>query len=64
MGHDRRYAIDAAKAKNELEWQPQIDFAEGMGQTVQWYIDNQPWWQEIKTGKYLKYYEQQYGKTL
>ena len=64
MGHDRRYAIDAAKAKNELEWRPQIDFAEGMAQTVQWYIDNQPWWQEIKTGHYLKYYEQQYGKTL
>ncbi|MBN2376466.1 MAG: dTDP-glucose 4,6-dehydratase [Sedimentisphaerales bacterium] len=64
MGHDRRYAIDAAKAKNELEWQPQIDFAKGMAQTVQWYIDHQPWWQEIKTGEYLKYYKQQYGKTL
>ncbi len=63
-GHDRRYAIDATKAKNELEWRPQVDFAEGMAQTVQWYIDNQSWWEEIKTGQYLKYHEQQYGKTL
>ena len=61
---DAKEIVDAAKAKNELEWRPQIDFAEGMAQTVQWYIDNQPWWQEIKTGHYLKYYEQQYGKTL
>jgi len=63
-GHDRRYAIDASKIQNELGWRPQVDFADGLKQTVQWYIDNQKWWQAIKTGDYLKYYQQQYGQTL
>jgi len=60
-GHDRRYAIDASKIETELGWRPQMDFMEGLRQTVQWYINNQSWWQAIKTGAYLKYYEQQYG---
>ena len=64
LGHDRRYAIDARKIKDELGWVPQIDFADGLAETVQWYIHNEPWWQAIKTGQYLKYYEQQYGKGL
>jgi len=63
-GHDRRYAIDASKIQNELGWRPQIDFAHGLKQTVQWYIDHQNWWQAIKTGDYLKYYQKQYGQAL
>ena len=64
LGHDRRYAIDARKMKDDLGWEPQIDFNDGLAETVQWYINNEPWWQAIKTGQYLKYYEQQYGKGL
>ena len=60
-GHDRRYAIDATKIKTQLGWRPQIDFATGLAGTIQWYLDNKKWWSEIKTGKYLEYYKQQYG---
>lgn len=63
-GHDRRYAIDASKIKNELGWSPQIDFKQGLVDTIKWYQHNQTWWQEIKTGQYLKYYQKQYGKNL
>ncbi|HUW32352.1 MAG TPA: dTDP-glucose 4,6-dehydratase [Planctomycetota bacterium] len=61
-GHDRRYAIDSAKARLELGWQPRHDFAAGMKLTIAWYRDNVRWWERIKTGEYLKYYEEQYGK--
>ncbi len=60
-GHDRRYAIDATKIKTQLGWRPQIDFATGLEGTIQWYLDNKKWWSEIKTGKYLEYYKQQYS---
>jgi len=60
-GHDRRYAIDAGKIKQQLGWQPQVDFADGLRQTVEWYISHKPWWSAIKTGEYLTYYEKQYG---
>jgi dTDP-glucose 4,6-dehydratase len=60
-GHDRRYAIDHSRITDELGWQPRIDLKQGLQSTVQWYLDNQPWWQEIKSGEYLKYYEKQYG---
>lgn len=63
-GHDRRYAIDASKIQNELGWKPTIDFQQGLKQTVTWYVEHEDWWSAIKTGEYLKYYEQQYGKTL
>ncbi len=61
LGHDRRYAIDASKIENELGWRPIVDFEQGLAQTVQWYRENKPWWQRIKTGEYLAYYEKQYG---
>ncbi|MFC1782194.1 dTDP-glucose 4,6-dehydratase [Planctomycetota bacterium] len=64
LGHDHRYAIDASKIRDELGWQPQVDFVVGLQQTAKWYIENESWWQAIKTGDYLKYYEQQYGKKL
>ena len=59
-GHDRRYAINFSKIKNELGWEPQVSFEEGMKLTVEWYKNNAEWWKKIKSGDYLKYYEQQY----
>lgn len=59
LGHDRRYAIDASKIKNELGWQPQVNFEEGLALTVEWYIQNESWWLGIKTGEYLKYCKKQ-----
>lgn len=64
LGHDRRYAIDSNKIGKQLGWQPQWDFAAGLKNTVDWYIENEPWWRAIKTGAYLEYYEKQYGKSL
>lgn len=61
LGHDRRYAIDPTKITTELGWKPEYTFEIGIKETVQWYIDNQDWWKNIKTGDYLKYYETQYG---
>jgi dTDP-glucose 4,6-dehydratase len=58
--HDRRYAVDCAKIKGELGWAPEISFAAGLEQTVSWYIDNRGWWEKIKSGDYLKYYERNY----
>jgi dTDP-glucose 4,6-dehydratase len=60
-GHDRRYAIDASKIKNELGWEPKHRFEQSIKSTIQWYKDHQDWWRAIKSGEYLKYYEQQYG---
>src|SRR3954470_2460732 len=60
-GHDRRYAIDCAKAERDLGWQPQVTFADGMKETVAWYLTNQDWVNRVRSGEYLKYYEQQYG---
>jgi dTDP-glucose 4,6-dehydratase len=59
-GHDRRYAIDASKMKNELGWAPRHRFDEAIRRTIAWYRENQEWWRAIKSGAYLKYYEQQY----
>lgn len=59
-GHDRRYAIDFSKIKNELGWEPKIKFEDGIKQTLQWYKDNESWWREIKSGDYQRYYEEQY----
>ncbi|MFH1173274.1 MAG: dTDP-glucose 4,6-dehydratase, partial [bacterium] len=60
-GHDRRYAMDISKAKKELGWQPKMSFEQGLKSTIDWYRDNQAWWQQIKSGEYLKYYQKQYG---
>jgi dTDP-glucose 4,6-dehydratase len=52
-GHDARYAIDAGKIERELGWVPQETFASGMRKTVQWYLDNEPWWQRVISGEYI-----------
>lgn len=60
LGHDRRYAIDSSKMKKELGWKPEYTFENGIKETIKWYLGNKEWWQKIKTGEYLKYYEAQY----
>jgi len=60
-GHDRRYAIDAAKAQQELGWAPRHGFEDALEKTVQWYVEHRAWWERIISGEYLKYYEKQYG---
>ena len=54
LGHDRRYAIDSSFAQRELDWKPLHTFKEGLGETIQWYIDNPSWWQPLleRTGRY------------
>ena len=59
-GHDRRYAIDASKIKNELGWEPKWTFEKGIAATIDWYRTHEKWWRDIKTGEYLRYYQQQY----
>jgi dTDP-glucose 4,6-dehydratase len=61
-GHDLRYAIDATKIKNELGWTPSITFEEGLEKTVEWYLNNEAWLNNITSGNYKEYYEQQYEK--
>jgi dTDP-glucose 4,6-dehydratase len=60
-GHDRRYAIDAAKIR-ALGWTPGMDWDEGVALTVQWYQNNEWWWRKIKSGEFKEYYARQYGK--
>jgi len=60
-GHDRRYAMDASKLRKEFGWEPTTTFEEGMNHTISWYIEHEMWWQRIKTGEYLTYYEKWYG---
>ena len=61
-GHDRRYAIDASKMSSELAWQPQETFESGIRKTVQWYLDNQQWVNNVKSGAYQSWIEQNYGE--
>ncbi len=55
-GHDMRYAIDSSKLKNELGWEPSLQFAEGIEKTVRWYLDNGQWLDNVTSGEYLRYY--------
>jgi len=59
-GHDRRYAINCDKLKNELGWKQSVTFAQGLQKTVRWYLDNRLWIENIKSGEYLKWMELNY----
>lgn len=59
-GHDRRYAIDAGKIKNELGWEPSVTFEEGLDQTIDWYLQNDEWLQHVTSGAYQDYYQKMY----
>jgi dTDP-glucose 4,6-dehydratase len=63
-GHDRRYAIDPTKIEKELGWKPKYTFDRGIVDTIDWYIENEVWWNNIKFGTYLDYYQKQYGDQL
>lgn len=60
-GHDLRYAIDSSRLKNELGWEPSLQFEEGLEKTVRWYLDHQDWLQEVTSGDYQQYYEKMYS---
>ncbi|MCB1182160.1 dTDP-glucose 4,6-dehydratase [bacterium] len=60
-GHDLRYAIDATLIREELGWQPEVAFSDGLARTVDWYLANRSWWEEIRSGDYQGYYERMYG---
>lgn len=63
-GHDMRYAIDCRKAESELGWKPETEFHAGLEATIDWYQEHMDWVNRIRSGKYLQYYEQQYGNRL
>ena len=63
-GHDLRYAINTAKISRELGWTPQESFATGLQKTIDWYLENQDWWQRVRSGAYQSYYEAQYRQRL
>lgn len=61
LGHDQRYAIDPMKITNELGWIPETKFEDGIVKTIEWYLNNQAWVEEVTSGDYTKYYDQMYG---
>lgn len=60
LGHDRRYAIDSSKIQNELGWKPKYTFETGIKETIDWYLNNQKWLENIVSGEYTSYYEKMY----
>ena len=61
-GHDMRYAIDASKIKNELGWEPSVTFEEGLRSTVDWYLSNEKWLDDVTSGAYQRYYKEHYSQ--
>ena len=61
QGHDLRYAIDATKLKNELGWEPSLQFEEGLSKTIDWYLNNSEWLHDVTSGAYRSYYGKMYG---
>lgn len=60
-GHDRRYAVDWSKIKNELGWSPSDNFDNLLEKTIEWYKENDSWWKDVRSGEYKSYYKRQYG---
>ena len=60
LAHDRRYAVSIAKIQREIGWEPKVSFKEGIKATVEWYVENRSWWNEIKSGSYQEYYARHY----
>lgn len=63
-GHDMRYAVDWSKLKQELGWEPQVSFAQGLNKTVEWYKNNEWWWRKLKGREYQEFYTKQYGGKI
>jgi dTDP-glucose 4,6-dehydratase len=62
LGHDRRYAIDATKINQELGWAPSVTFEQGLAETIDWFLSNQEWLNNITSGAYANYYESMYAE--
>ena len=63
-GHDRRYSLQSDKIRDELGWEAQVRFADGLARTFEWYRNNEEWWAPIRSGAYRDYYEKHYGRAL
>ncbi len=63
-GHDRRYSLSSQKLRDELGWEAEVRFDDGLERTVAWYRDNEDWWSPIRSGEYRDYYEKHYGRAL
>ena len=61
-GHDKRYAIDASKINKELGWKPSVNFEQGLSETIDWYLENEAWLQNVTSGEYQKYYKKMYER--
>ena len=64
LGHDRRYAIDSTKIQQELGWSPEYTFEKGISETIKWYLDNQDWTDQVKSGQYQEYYQKMYTNRI
>jgi dTDP-glucose 4,6-dehydratase len=63
-GHDWRYAMKSEKMAAEFGWEPEADIREGLERTVNWYLENRGWWEKVKSGEYLKYYDKMYARRI
>lgn len=63
-GHDRRYALDPSKLETEIGWKAETNFEKGLSDTVEWYLSNRRWWENILSGEYRNYYKSQYGERF
>ena len=61
-GHDLRYAIDASKINEDLNWEPSVDFKKGLSLTIDWYLNNKNWLKSVTSGEYRNYYNKQYSR--